>query len=454
MNNILWQQILDFDLDGPPSEYGFTTRLADEQCWTSAFTDQAILEYKKFMYLAATADMMVSPSEIVDQVWHQHLVFTKSYQEFCAVLGKPIQHVPSTHNKDEFDKFRRARERTNSLYREAFGEPPEQIWNTSSMFDQLGLEKARFKVRTFLVAGLLAAILLAFPLYYLLRPVYAQIDNPWFMVGAFLIALAVFAALELYNRWTLKKIVDGFPRSSFIYSLSPEELVYMKHGDITHIINGTTSELVDRGVIRVNQDFTLELAANGRTRTNKELQVSAVLSELGTSFYPPLLQQLRMKPIFTNVSKCMAAFSKYFYKSKKFGRMFYLNFAVLILLVLSSFTRVFTGLDRNKPVVLVIIFSILLLLVVAYFLFRLTLQVSRQTVPALYRSQLLKTEDIRANWWWSYFVYGSPVLAVAFIPVVQYVQRHPNSADGTGSSCGTSCGSSCGSSCGGCGGGD
>lgn len=70
MNNILWQQNLDFDLDGPPSEYGFTTRLADEHCWTSAFTDQAILEYKKFMYVAATADMIVSPSEIVDQVWH------------------------------------------------------------------------------------------------------------------------------------------------------------------------------------------------------------------------------------------------------------------------------------------------------------------------------------------------------------------------------------------------
>ncbi|MGB4772841.1 MAG: hypothetical protein WBP58_15355 [Chitinophagaceae bacterium] len=457
MNEILWQKILEFDLDGPPSEYGFTIRLADENFWTSSFTDQAILEYKKFMYLAATADTMVSPSEIVDQVWHQHLVFTRSYQDFCDLLGKPVQHIPSTQNKGEFEKFRRAKERTMIQYREAFGEPPAAIWEHGSMFDQLGLEKARFKIRTFLIAGLLSAFILAFPLYYILRPLYVNIDNPWFIIGAFIIALVAFSILEIYNRLSLRKIVEGFPRSSFIYSLSPEELVYMKHGDITHVINGTVSQMIDGGIIRVNQDYTLELAGNGLTRTKKELQVSSVLSELGSCFYPELLRILYAKPIFSNVSNCMSAFSKYFYKSKKFGILFYTNFVILILLVLASFTRVFTGLGRDKPVVLILIFSILLLLAVAYFLFRLTLQVSRQTIPALYRSQLLKTEDIESSWWWSYFVYGPSVLAVLFIPVVQYVNRHPNSSDGSGSSCGAggggSCGSSCGSSCGGCGGG-
>jgi hypothetical protein len=457
MNEILWQKILEFDLDGPPSEYGFTTRLADEKFWTSAFTDQAILEYKKFMYLAATADTMVSPSEIVDQVWHQHLVFTRSYQDFCDLLGKPVQHIPSTQNKGEFEKFRRAKERTMIQYREAFGEPPVAFWEHSSMFDQLGLEKARFKVRTFLIAGLLSAFILAFPLYYILRPLYVKIDNPWFIIGAFIIAFITLAILEMYNRLTLRKIVEGFPRSSFIYSLSPEELVYMKHGDITHVINGTVSQMIDGSIIRVNQDYTLELAGNGLTRTKKELQVSSVLSELGSCFYLELLRILYSKPIFTNVSNSMSAFSKYFYKSKKFGTLFYTNFIILILLVLASFTRVFTGLGRDKPVVLILIFSILLLLVVGYFLFRLNLQVSRHTVPTMYRYHILKWDDIKSNWWWEYFCYGSAVFAASFIPIVQYVNRHPNSSDGGSSSCGASsggsCGSSCGSSCGGCGGG-
>ena len=450
MNKILWQKILEFDLEGPPSEYGFTTRLANENFWTSAFTGQAILEYKKFMYLAATSDMMVSPSEIVDQVWHQHLVFTKSYQDFCAVLGKPIQHVPSTHNKDEFEKFKRARERTTSLYREAFGEPPEQIWNSSSMFDQLGLEKARFKIRTFLIVGLLSAVVLAFPMYYLLKPLYVEIGNPWFMIGAFLIALVIFGLLEIYNRLTLRKIVERFPRSSFIYSLSPEELVYMKHGDITHVINGTVSRMVDSDIIRVNPDYSLELVANGKTRTKKELQVSSVLSEMRLTYYPPLLYTLRLKPIFTNVAHCMTAFSKYFYKSKIFGRLFYLNFVVLILLVLANFTRVFTGLERGKPVVLILIYSIVILLAVAYFLYRLVSQISKQTIPGIYRNDIVRNEDLRSNWWWEYLFYGPSVFADSFVPVAQYVNRNSNSSISNG----TSCGSSCGSSCGGCGGGD
>jgi hypothetical protein len=79
MNAQLWNKIEAFDFDNPPGEYGFSTRLAHENFWTRNFTKQAMLEYKKFMYLAATSDLMVSPSEIVDTVWHQHLIFTQSY---------------------------------------------------------------------------------------------------------------------------------------------------------------------------------------------------------------------------------------------------------------------------------------------------------------------------------------------------------------------------------------
>ncbi|HEX7869566.1 MAG TPA: DUF1399 domain-containing protein, partial [Chryseobacterium sp.] len=90
MNKDLWGKIEQFDFNNPSSEYDFTLRLANENYWTQNFTQQAILEYKKFMYLAAVSDMMVSPSEIVDTVWHQHLIFTKSYHEFCQILEKQI----------------------------------------------------------------------------------------------------------------------------------------------------------------------------------------------------------------------------------------------------------------------------------------------------------------------------------------------------------------------------
>ena len=121
MNKELWDNILQFEFDDRLSEYGFATRLANENFWTKAFTELAILEYKKFMYLAATSEMMVSPSEIVDTVWHQHLIFTTSYQSFCEMTGKQIQHIPSTHNRDEFEKFSQAKERTQKLYSSIFG---------------------------------------------------------------------------------------------------------------------------------------------------------------------------------------------------------------------------------------------------------------------------------------------------------------------------------------------
>jgi len=134
VNTSLWKNVENFSLDEPTDVYGFSTRLANENKWTINFTKSALLEYKKFMYLAATSDKMVSPSEVVDTVWHQHLVFTKSYNEFCNLLGRKIEHVPSTHNSKDHRKFAAAKERTKIIYEETFGVQPEEIWNHSDIY--------------------------------------------------------------------------------------------------------------------------------------------------------------------------------------------------------------------------------------------------------------------------------------------------------------------------------
>jgi hypothetical protein len=71
---------------------------------------------------------MISPSEIVDVVWHQHLIFSQSYETFCALLGKKIAHIPSTHSKNESAKFKLAKDRTQRLYAENFGSQPAEFW--------------------------------------------------------------------------------------------------------------------------------------------------------------------------------------------------------------------------------------------------------------------------------------------------------------------------------------
>jgi hypothetical protein len=452
MNHELWNKILAFDFDNPPSEYGFSTRLANENAWTKEFTIQAILEYKKFMYLAATSDFMVSPSEIIDKVWHQHLIFTQSYQDLCNIIGKQIQHIPSTHNKEEFEKFKQAKERTVKFYERDFGKQPQNIWAFNGMFESLNLEKAKYKLRTFIIVGILTFISLTVPAYYLLKPIYVQIDNPYFLIGFITLTIASLLALELHNKTKLKQIISLADETSFIYNLQPYELVYLKTQKLSSVINGTVNELIDNGTIKVNYNNTIELSDSNSTSNNSQLQITTDLADLGTTFYPSLLKSIATKPIFWNIPNSLDAFRKFFNKSKKFGELFYTNFVVLTLLILFSFTRIVTGILRDKPLTQIVIFTIVLIIITVIFLNRLTKQISTTTIPDLYKKDILPNRQIENDWQWKYFLLGTAVLTTSFVPLVNYTEKNNNNGS-CGTSCGSSCGSSC-SSCGGCGGGD
>lgn len=453
MNQELWSKIVAYDFDNPPSEYGFSVRLANENFWTKDFTDQAILEYKKFMYLAATSEFMVSPSEIIDTVWHQHLIFTQSYQNFCELLGKQVQHIPSTHNREEFERFRQAKERTVKFYERDFGQQPKNIWGYNDMFSSLNLKKAKIKLRTFLIFAILACICLTVPAYFVLRPIYVQVNNPYFIVGFIALTMITLLFLELYNKSMIRKMVSGFDKTSFIFSLQPLELVYLKTQRISDVINGTVNELIENGIIKVNEDNSVEVARYNATANNSQLQVTATLTEMGTTYYPVLLRNLSRKPIFQNIPNSMDAFRKYFIKSQKFGFLFYTNFAVLSLLFLISFTRVVTGILRDKPVAQIVIATIVVVIITIFFLQRLTRQISVTIIPEYYKKDILPTREIEDNWQWSYFLAGTAVLTTSFIPLVKYSEKNDGSTGSSGIACGSSCGSSC-SSCGGCGGGD
>lgn len=451
MNQELWNKILAFDFDNPPSEYGFSTRLANENFWTREFADQAIIEYKKFMYLAATSEFMVSPSKIIDNVWHQHLIFTQSYQDFCNILGKQIQHIPSTHTREEFEKFKKAKERTIKFYERDFGKQPKNIWTYNDMFESLNLEKAKFKLRTFLIFGVLAFICLTVPAYFLLKPIYVQINNPYFIYGFSALTLVTFLVLEFYNRSKLKNIVSCFDETSFIYNLQPFELVYLKTQKLSNVINGTVNELVDNGTIKINENDSIEVAKGNANINNSQLQVTSALAELGTTYYPKLLRKLSTKPVFWNIPNSMDAFGKYFNKSKMFGFLFYANFAILNFLILLCFTRIVTGILRDKPVIQIVIVTLVLAIITFVFLQRLTKQISTTTIPNLYKYDILPTRQIDDNWQWTYFLLGTAVLTTSFVPLVNYIDKNNNNSGNCGASCGSSCGSSC-SSCGGCGG--
>lgn len=129
-NSRLWEKIERFDLDEMDAAFPFSERLMRENGWTAAYAYKAIDAYKRFAYLAIVSKTPVTPSDAVDQVWHLHLVYTRNYwDEFCAVLGKPLHHGPTKGGKTEHQKFHVQYQETLDMYEREFAtKPPIDIW--------------------------------------------------------------------------------------------------------------------------------------------------------------------------------------------------------------------------------------------------------------------------------------------------------------------------------------
>lgn len=120
-----------FELDEPDAQLPFTARLAREQGWTTVFAGRVVFEYKRFVALAMFAGHPVTPSEELDQAWHLHLVYTRSYwHSLCRdVLGRDLHHGPTTGGSSENEKFQGWYRKTLESYKRIFGElPPSDIW--------------------------------------------------------------------------------------------------------------------------------------------------------------------------------------------------------------------------------------------------------------------------------------------------------------------------------------
>lgn len=128
----LLARIEAFDIDGEARPaLRFAARLADENGWSRAFAERVIVEYKRFAFLAMTAGHPVCPSDEVDEAWHMHLTYTRSYwQRFCGeTLGRELHHDPTRGGDAEDDKHWRMYDATLAAYRRSFAaEPPADIW--------------------------------------------------------------------------------------------------------------------------------------------------------------------------------------------------------------------------------------------------------------------------------------------------------------------------------------
>jgi hypothetical protein len=70
-------------------------RVAKQYGYSSGYTEELAREAKRMLYLTVLSDEPVVPSHNVDMVWHEMIVFTRWYHDFCEFIGSSyIHHDP------------------------------------------------------------------------------------------------------------------------------------------------------------------------------------------------------------------------------------------------------------------------------------------------------------------------------------------------------------------------
>src|SRR5689334_22386491 len=99
----LLRRIDEHRFDSDSATQRFEDRHMSENGWSSEFAGRAIREYRRFAFIAAAGGHPVTPSDVVDEVWHLHLLYTRYYWDvFCGeVLRTRLHHDPATGETHE-----------------------------------------------------------------------------------------------------------------------------------------------------------------------------------------------------------------------------------------------------------------------------------------------------------------------------------------------------------------
>ncbi len=126
------------------STKAFADKIARKHGGSKAFALKAVLEYKKFVFLGVISDFQVTPSKFIDIVWHEHILFTNGYRDFCeSVIEYKFEHHPELINlPEETGRFNAQYLSTLELYINEFGKlPPTAIWDITKFDKEKILDK-------------------------------------------------------------------------------------------------------------------------------------------------------------------------------------------------------------------------------------------------------------------------------------------------------------------------
>ncbi len=457
----LWNEVRGFQLDSLEEEYGFSIKLSYENNWSVQFTEDAILEYKKFMFLVAVTKSMVSPSHIIDIVWHLHLTFSESYQDFCEILGKNVKHIPSTGKKGEKAVLSNAVNFTAEKYENYFGTRNEVIWTTKSFENEVKVNEANAILKQltnnhFLFFGALLSV----PFFFLWKPILLKIGNPDFIFLAIGFFVITFGTIELLIGHSFKKAFKVLIDQNFyIKKLRKEESFQVIETKIDKLILYKINNLFESDHIDIleGSSSSIGFLKEELTEDVYENTVLNYMEESPGDSLKTIIEELKNKPIFIklhNVSKLIR--EKILY-SKEVVEYKIVIACMLFFFFSFVFSRFFLGIFRGKPVTIIMFF----LVIVGVFSYSYLSKVYTRNFKSNFLP--LASLNLETNKYLDNAINNEAiVLAVALSTLVinnklgksNYTSSSSNWFGD--SSCGTSCssGSSCSScsSCGGCGG--
>ena len=372
----LYGRINAFNIDEPGTRLTFMNRLVKENGWSRGYAKRVIDEYKKFAFLAVAAGHPVSPSEDVDQAWHLHLTYSRSYWDhFCPeVLGIRLHHEPSKGGLVEREKLVGWYTETLASYRRLFGHgPPADIWPDSGK--RFGEDVNYRRVNTkrhwivpkgplnwlaasaaWLIPGLFAVAgcvsgnvgvtaVASPPLAAARLPNLFDAHGPQFL-GFFAVALLVAVCIAAVIRWYMRRSVEEpFPEP---LHLDPYEVAYLAGGDEV-AVNAALASLASRHMLIVDGNERRLSRQNsyvpGPLHPLEEAVFDAVHPDLGASIdelhrdWPPLVEIAdRLKSLGLIVPD----------ERNSLGTV--LPVLVVLTVPLFGVIKILVGLSRDKPV--------------------------------------------------------------------------------------------------------
>lgn len=447
----LWEKIQNFSLDDPYSSYPFSKKLAQQNNWSDSFTQKAIEEYKKFIFLCCISPTGASPSEIVDEVWHLHLTYTKNYWiDFCRnTLNQDIHHHPSKGGLAEKEKHVNWYEETLRLYQTTFGMlPPAAFWPQSQNNSQ-SIAASVYDPKFMKTAVLIFAVAV---LLFMLAVNLFHSKGKDFLYYYAIICFTALGFIFYTQSHKLERL------KSIVLSMMPSQFTTF---EITRYLYGP-HRCYQTALIDLSKRDIVEISGSGY----KLLRTVPLLDTEQNPLLDPLMKTYQPGDVFTypdglGIINTEKVKHPGFEKLRLFAdKVDYPKFIIPGIVLLIGIARFIQGLSNGKPVefllVEIVIFTMIALAIMEYHSY--TKAVGR-IVNETWKNQ--NAEGYGENILNNFSILGTSAIAgfaeyailnEAFEVYTPKERKYSTDSSGCGSSCGSTCGSSC---CGGgCGGGD